>query len=464
MAVYKKVPGHETVNISTLEFDETPTPGSLNPVTSGGVAEAQGATDNKLEELAELFFLNTKNIEVPSKKAMVGYALYADSNGNKHFICDKSLDAASIPAGWEFVGPMALREGDKAKILYKAVYSTSFINFWLFKLSGLKLDGTDELTMRQASNSDDSTIEVGTFTASAEATDLDTFISELDEWLRDNPTVEGAVPNYNWHAEKIKDAEGTDCCFIVVDNIVVKTRVSPLKSSSSGATCTAYSFEFSGIDTSETLPVRKDGRKTMYCLWNVDYFKYVNTSIGSPSDTLQANGVYNEAGFNATTILKAHYGTYDAYLEDMMVDVNATDGIMPVYKGTGKSVTTKLDAVVVNKLDGTQINLFKSAHYATTLKAHSSATVAGLDLGDWYIAAIDEKSEILGQMLYNGSDVINTTLVKAGQNKFDLSAVVWAPAKYSATEGVVFANQSRFNSNYLGNQYYRDIYVAEIDL
>ena len=38
MAVYKKVPGCETVNISTLEFDETPTPGSLNPVTSGGVA------------------------------------------------------------------------------------------------------------------------------------------------------------------------------------------------------------------------------------------------------------------------------------------------------------------------------------------------------------------------------------------------------------------------------------------
>lgn len=40
MAVYKKVPGHETVNISTLEFDEAPTPGSLNPVTSNGVAES----------------------------------------------------------------------------------------------------------------------------------------------------------------------------------------------------------------------------------------------------------------------------------------------------------------------------------------------------------------------------------------------------------------------------------------
>ena len=38
MAVYKKVPGHTTVNISTLEFDTKPTKGSLNPVTSDGIS------------------------------------------------------------------------------------------------------------------------------------------------------------------------------------------------------------------------------------------------------------------------------------------------------------------------------------------------------------------------------------------------------------------------------------------
>ncbi len=48
MAVYKKVPGHKTVNISTLEFDTTPTPGSLNPVTSGGVAEVTGKTSSNI--------------------------------------------------------------------------------------------------------------------------------------------------------------------------------------------------------------------------------------------------------------------------------------------------------------------------------------------------------------------------------------------------------------------------------
>lgn len=43
MAVYKKVPGCETVNISTLEFDTKPTKGSFNPVTSDGIANAVGS-------------------------------------------------------------------------------------------------------------------------------------------------------------------------------------------------------------------------------------------------------------------------------------------------------------------------------------------------------------------------------------------------------------------------------------
>lgn len=50
MAVYKKVPGHETVNISTLEFDTTPTPGSLNPVTSGGVDSAIDAAKDEMQD------------------------------------------------------------------------------------------------------------------------------------------------------------------------------------------------------------------------------------------------------------------------------------------------------------------------------------------------------------------------------------------------------------------------------
>ena len=54
MAVYKKVPGCETVNISTLEFDTKPTKGSLNPVTSGGVAEAVGNVSESVGAISDM--------------------------------------------------------------------------------------------------------------------------------------------------------------------------------------------------------------------------------------------------------------------------------------------------------------------------------------------------------------------------------------------------------------------------
>lgn len=37
MSFYKEVPGRQTTLESTLKFDVTPTAGSMNPVTSGGV-------------------------------------------------------------------------------------------------------------------------------------------------------------------------------------------------------------------------------------------------------------------------------------------------------------------------------------------------------------------------------------------------------------------------------------------
>lgn len=58
MAVYKKVPGCETVNISTLEFDTKPTPGSFNPVTSDGMAEAVEKNKQDMKDLEEIFFVN----------------------------------------------------------------------------------------------------------------------------------------------------------------------------------------------------------------------------------------------------------------------------------------------------------------------------------------------------------------------------------------------------------------------
>lgn len=58
MAVYKKVSGCKTVNISTLEFDTKPTKGSFNPVTSDGVAEAVGKNEQDMKDMEEMFLVN----------------------------------------------------------------------------------------------------------------------------------------------------------------------------------------------------------------------------------------------------------------------------------------------------------------------------------------------------------------------------------------------------------------------
>ena len=104
MAVYKKVPGHETVNISTLEFDETPTPGSLNPVTSGGVAEAvteavhisdEGAkTESDLVDgalsigesnsITKLTLTTAQTLAVLANEGVPNFALEIDNTGSSN--------------------------------------------------------------------------------------------------------------------------------------------------------------------------------------------------------------------------------------------------------------------------------------------------------------------------------------------------------------------------------------------
>lgn len=104
MAVYKKVPGCETVNISTLEFDTKPTKGSFNPVTSGGVAEAvteavhisdEGAkTESDLVDgalsigepnsITKLTLTTAQTLTVLANEGVPNFALEIDNTGNSN--------------------------------------------------------------------------------------------------------------------------------------------------------------------------------------------------------------------------------------------------------------------------------------------------------------------------------------------------------------------------------------------
>lgn len=450
--------------VDGIQFiDETPTPGSLNPVTSGGVAKAVSnvsdgleKTETDLANLAELFFLNTKNIEIPKKNARVGDAVYVDGDGGVHIICGQSVDAATVPAGLTFIGVVALREGNKATVLHKTENSSvKWASMWLFKVNGLKLDGTDTFVLQQGPASGSTPVEVGTFTASAAATDLDTLVSELDTWLRDNPTAMGALSDYNWHAEKHADADGVDSCFIVVDNVSNQSRFSPIKSSTSGASATLYMWDWCGFTTDVTTVRRKDGVNTYAVVWNKERFKEYDTNVNSPTDSLTTTGLFNEAGFNATTTVKAYYGTYDNYLDNMVPDTEATSGAYASFTGKGPDVFAALKDISFLNLSGTSTKIFGAEVWA--------ATLGQLDGADFIIPSIDTAYEIFSAMKIDGSDGVNSTFVKAGSTARQLTASRWVPARYNNTNAWILLNYGNFNFNYMYN-YYRVAAVALLPL
>lgn len=405
------------------------------------------------------------NMERPKGSVpAIGDSVYADADGGKHFIITATLDVGELPADYEYVGAVAYREKRKAYVLYKTEKSnTKFARMYLFKVNGLKLDGTDTFVLQQGPTSGNIPVEVGTFTATAAATDLDTLVSELDTWLRANPTADGALSDYNWHAEKHVDADGVDSCFIVVDKVNSQSRFSPIKSSTSGATADMYMWDFAQEVVNAPFIKRKDGVDTVNVVYNKERFKEYNTSAGSTTDSLTATGIFNEAGFNATTIVKGFYGTYDNYLDNMVPDEEATTGAYALFKGKGKEVSQKLAALVFKDISGTDVFVFETCSYIATLKAHSSASVEGLDEGDFFVPSPDIANKIFREMKPDGSDVINSALVKAGASSFSLNRSRWVVARSSESVSWKINNGGYFaNYDYISSVNYV-FCVAELD-
>lgn len=480
--------------IGELEFDQVPEEGSFNPVTSDGVAKMGKTTANSIANdyvpgksyaigsivehegslyinyfgtitdsewvpehwtqtsIAELIsaIVTPQNVEKPKINAAVGDAVYADALGNVHFIAGDTVVADGIPSGWEFVGVVALRKDNKATILHKNENpSITWAKCWLFRVEGLTFPLTSavSMVMQQGHATGNTPVQVGTYTSTEGVTTLDDFVTDFDTWLRANPTSEGALSNYGWHAAKMKDADGNYACFIVIDKISAQSRVSPVKSSPSGVTAKMYMWQWCGFNTSSNTIMRKDNVSTYAVVWNKDRFKAYDTNVNSPTDSLTTTGLFNEAGFNATTIVKAYYGTYDNYLDNMVPDESANTGSYVIFKGLGKEASDKLSAVKYTPISGTETNVFSAVAYAESQKAHSTASVEGLNAGDFYVPSIDEQYEIFSAMNINGTDPVNATLIRAlGEgNKRILSAIRLVPARSEEISTWTLLNSGCFN-------------------
>ena len=194
---------------------------------------------------------------------------------------------------------------------------------------------------------------------------------------------------------------------------------------------------------------RLDGVYTTAVVWNKERFKAYNISSSGVTDSLTTPGLFNEEDFNATTIVKAYYGTYDNYLDHMMPDESATTGAYGIFNGIGKETSEKLNSVKYTPIGGTETNVFGAVAYAKSRKAHSTASVEGLNAGNFYMPSISEAYEIFNHMNTDGTDPVNATLVKAlGEgNALQLSVARFVPARFNYNNSWVLGGYGGFSYN-----------------
>ena len=411
------------------------------------------------------------NFEVPKALAIVNDAVYIDALGTAHFVRASTLDAETIPEGWTLKGVVAQRKSDKLVVLHKTENtSVKWASMWLFKVNGLKLDGTDSFVLQQGQTSGNTPVVVGTFTATEAATDLDTLVSELDTWLRANPGDTSTCYEYNWHCAKINGRIWVIADFGSSPNYRQYTTLHGSGTTSGVATNTNM-WTFAGFSTDYTQMQRADGKVGGSTLWNTSRAKqYMASSgnIGDPTDTNpdDSSGIYSEANFtaaNCPNTYAKYNGDYDAYLESKLIKYPSSAGAMPVYAGDGRRANDAMASVsYVPLAGGNAVKMFTAVDYAKQRKAHATASVPGLNAGDWYIPGYDEIFEIFKQMKTDGSDRINSAFVQSNGSARSLSVSRWVPAR-SATTGAWLLYASGYPSGSSFGNTYRACAVALLE-
>ena len=348
--------------------------------------------------------------------AKVGDILWVDPNNGDKYFFDKSVYPVSqaVADGLESVGVVADVDGRKLLILHKDESTDlQFVNCWLFKVTGINLDGTTNTLNMQQHASNDSAIPAGTFTDSTSTT-LAEFCTALDTWLREHQTVAGASVT-NWHCELMPDADGVDSCFIVVDTSSYQNRLTPIASGST-ATATLYMWQFAGQNTDRYSLLRNNGSNVYYAGWNKDrliewFSNPANASI-SPTNNPNGDGLLNLADFNGTNYpaVKEYYGDYETYMEAMMLKWPSVTGSQAAFAGTGKNIGLVLGTHTHKNLAGETVYTFPANRYSYTRATESTRKSDDLGDGSWYLPDVVDSFKVFSKMKVDGTDAINDSL------------------------------------------------------
>lgn len=405
---------------------------------------ALGKSTVSLESDSGVLHYDGVNVEIPKKAVKVGDAVYVDGSGNLHFVdttgsvnnTDLTTAVASGGRGWTSVGAVGMRKGQKAWILHKTETETKYLNAWAFKVTGYAAGTAIVFKAYTASDTADY-VEVTGFTPTAEnVASVSAMATAMNSFLTTNKNPTGAVQT-NWSACVMKDASGNDAVFMLLEGnsssgVYYSHRQSPIKS---GATATLATWDLLGLTSDKTTNARVNGSHDLRAVWNKDqiynYYKASTNrdSAGTPTDSISSDGIISEKAWNNNSFptVKAYYGTWDKYLDSVMLKVPAgaySSDALPVYYGKAKEIQDKAKTVTFTSvISGSEKTVFK----AFDVSASVSDGGAGLD---WYMPGIEETFGIFSQMKVDGSDPVNSAMVKIGSTARNLELTRWVPARY----------------------------------
>lgn len=460
------VNGHEVLTpLSEVMDDVNASIDNIKKLIPEGTSE-QNPLVNNLKLYKELHRVPNGGTLLAGAK--VGDILWVDpENGDKYFF-DKSVYPVSqaVADGLESVGVVADVDGRNLLILHKDESSgASFANCWIFKVTGINLDGTTNTLNMQQHASNGNAVSAGTFTDSTSTTLAD-FCTALDTWLREHQTVAGASVT-NWHCELMPDGDGVDSCFIVVDINSYQNRLAPIASGST-ATATLYMWQLSGQNTDRTALLRNNGSNVYYAGWNkerlIEWFSDSTHSSISPTDDPNGAGLLNKADFEGSSypnVKEAYNNNYSTYIEAMMMKWPSDTGSQASIAGTGAAIGSKLGTHTHNNLSGGTVYTFTACHEAYNRATTGMKKSDNLGDGAWYLPDVVDAFKVFSKMNTEGTDAINNSLSEIS-SRLSLSEARWSCTRYTDYSSWIVFDKGYFDYSGLGG-YYRSCAVALLE-
>lgn len=389
-----------------------------------------------------------------------GDAVFHDANKKVHFVIADTLDKASLPSDYVFIGACGPRVKGKVMVVHKENTTKKFADVFRWVITGMALDGVEHVSavvLKKTSLLD----------FKYTATTIEEFASQLNVYLKDNH------PSGYEYSAYVED----DKVMLQMDTYTAPSDTTTM----SGMTLTTdIAMELPQTKS----PMRRCGTQGNG-VWNVERFL-------TWGETESTNTAYNPDKVltsipNYPVVLPAYLGTSVhrdgdkcAYLRSIYGEgregwercIRDTEIVYPYANygasdryGTGNENTYKLTGKTYLASDGTRKPLYPCAEYVA---AKGFDGVEGFDRGDWHGVTMGEYAAFAGKLNLGTKgittssanlDKINKTLYKMGVDTLSTATYTWLFSRDSALFSW-YANNFGVMGSYYFYASYRSVALA----